>query len=255
MGIEKNKSVYVEYNERPSPNPTQKQSRFENLWLNLGLNFLVPSLILMKGGQWFTLEPSFALTIALLFPLSYGLCEFIYRHKYNFLSIVGFISILLTGGIGLLKLDKEWIAIKESAVPLIIGLAILISVKTPYPLVRTLIYNENIINIAIVESEIKTRNNLQSFTRLIHNITLLLSLSFLLSAILNFFLAKIIINSESGTEAFNEELGRMTLLSYPIIVLPCSIVLIIAFCKILNGLKNLSGLNLERILKILPEDK
>ena len=154
-----------------------------------------------------------------------------------------------------MKIDKDWIAIKEAAIPSIIGLAILISLKTPYPLVRTLIYNENIINIATVEWEIKVRNNLQSFTRLLYNITVLLAFSFLLSAILNFTLAKILINSESGTEAFNEEIGRMTLLSYPIIVVPCTVITLIAFWKILSGLKKLSGLNLDEILRISLEEK
>ncbi len=255
MDIENIKNGDPEDNARPSLNPIQKQSRRENFWLNLGLNFIIPALILMKGGQWFNLQPSIALIIALFFPLSYGLSDLIFRHKYNFLSILGFISILLTGGIGLLKLDKDWIAIKEAAVPSIIGLAILISLKTPYPLVRTLIYNENIINIATVEWEIKVRNNLLSFNRLLNNITVLLALSFLLSAILNFALAKILINSESGTEAFNEEIGRMTLLSYPIIVVPCTVISFIAFWKILSGLKKLSGLSLEEILRILPEEK
>jgi hypothetical protein len=37
--------------------------------------------------------------------------------------MLGFVSVLLTGGIGLLQLDPKWIAVKEAAVPAVIGLA------------------------------------------------------------------------------------------------------------------------------------
>ena len=37
--------------------------------------------------------------------------------------------------------------------------------------------------------------------------------SFFLSAVLNYSLAKILVKSQPGTEAFNAELGRMTALS------------------------------------------
>ncbi len=35
---------------------------------------------------------------------------------------LGLISVLLTGGIGLLELDPQWLAIKEAAIPGIIGI-------------------------------------------------------------------------------------------------------------------------------------
>ena len=255
MVADKIKKENHEGNIPSSPNPIQNQPRNENIWLNLGLNIIIPSFILMKGGQWFNLLPSIALIIALVFPLSYGISDFIFRNKYNFFSILGFVSILLTGSVGLMKLDKDWIAIKEAAVPAIIGLAVLLSLKSPYPLVRTLIYNENLINVAKVELELKNRDNLTSFNQLLNNITLLISSSFLLSTMLNFTLAKFIIKSESGTEAFNEELGRMTLWSYPVIVVPCMIVISFTFWKLMSGIKKLSGLNLEEILMNLPAEK
>ncbi|MDP3449658.1 MAG: beta-galactosidase, partial [Anaerolineaceae bacterium] len=48
-------------------------------------------------------------------------------------------SVMLTGGISLLELDPQYIAIKEAAIPGIIGLAVLGSQYTRFPLVRTLI--------------------------------------------------------------------------------------------------------------------
>ena len=44
--------------------------------------------------------------------------------------------------------------------------------------------------------------------------------TFLFSSVMNYLLARWVVTSPAGTEAFNNELGRMTLLSYPVIAIP-----------------------------------
>jgi len=44
--------------------------------------------------------------------------------------------------------------------------------------------------------------------------------TFLFSSVMNYLLARWVVTSPAGTEAFNAELGRMTLLSYPVIAIP-----------------------------------
>ncbi len=51
-----------------------------------------------------------ALVVALLFPIIYGGMDLVRNKKFNFISALGFISVLLTGGIGLLELDTRWLA-------------------------------------------------------------------------------------------------------------------------------------------------
>ena len=58
--------------------------------------------------------------------------------------MLGLIGVLLTGGIALLPLNLKWLAIKETAIPALIGIAVLISTRTRYPLIRTLLYNPNV---------------------------------------------------------------------------------------------------------------
>ena len=48
---------------------------------------------------------------------------------------------------------------------------------------------------------------------------------FFLSSLLNYLLAVIILTAEPGTVAFNEQLGKMTALSFPVIALPATAVL------------------------------
>ena len=72
--------------------------------------------------------------------------------------------------------------------------------------------------------------------------------SFFLSAILNYALAKYIVVSPSGTEEFNSELGTMNLLSYPVITIPCVIVMIYAMFYLFKHIKRLTGLDFEELI-------
>lgn len=233
-------------------NKAQKQ---ENPLINLVINILIPALLMIKGNKWFNLSAELSLMIALAFPFFYGLYDLIIKRKFNFLSIIGFISILLTGGIGLLKLPKEWVAFKEGAVPLVIGIAIIISLKTRYPLIRTFLYNEKIINVEKVNQHLQTNGNLKAFDQLLVRCTWLIASSFLLSTLLNFGLAKVLIQSDTGTQAFTEELGKMTAWSYFVIGLPCTILMMLALWQLFKGIRTLTGLKVEEVFQGLALEK
>src|SRR5690606_7080559 len=68
----------------------------ENLLLNLAFNIAIPSLILAKASTPERLGPVWGLIVALAFPISYGLWDFAQRRQANFISIIGFASVLLT---------------------------------------------------------------------------------------------------------------------------------------------------------------
>jgi hypothetical protein len=92
---------------------TQTQTkRPNNTILELIYNIAIPSIVLMKLSGDEYLGSLYALVVALLFPIGYGLYDFIKNRSMNFISLLGFLSTLLTGGIGLFELDVEWLAIK-----------------------------------------------------------------------------------------------------------------------------------------------
>lgn len=234
----------------PQPHSPEKQ---ENLWINVLCNVAVPALILAKLSSEDRLGPEFGLVAALTFPLAYGITDLIRRGKYNFLSILGFVSVLLTGGLGLLKVDGIWFAVKEAAVPLLIGAAILVSTRTRFPLVRSLLYNDKLIETERVRQALEKRANQPAFDRLLGRATLLLSGSFFLSAALNFGLARAFLTSPSGTPEFNVQLGKMTAWSWPIIVIPSMLVTLAALWLLVAGVRRLTGLPLEEIFRAPPE--
>ena len=215
---------------------------------NLLINVAIPAIILSKFSGEQHLGPVWGLVVALAFPVLYGLWDLKQAGKVNFFSVLGVISVLLTGGIALLQLDASYIAIKEAAIPGAIGLAVLISQYTPYPLVQKFILNGDILDTDKLYKALAEQKNTAAFERKLAQAGYLVAGSFFLSSTLNYILAKVILVSPPGTTAFNEELGRMTWLSYPVIVLPSMLVLFFAIWFIFSSISKLTGRELDSFL-------
>ncbi|MEZ5529966.1 MAG: VC0807 family protein [Porticoccaceae bacterium] len=229
--------------------PAKKTSgKSESLLLNLAFNIILPTLILTKFSSDEYLGTHLAILSALAFPVLYGAKDLISAHRINFFSALGVISVLLTGGISLLELDPAYIAIKEALVPAIFGLATLVSLKTPYPLVKTFLYNDKILQTDKIAAALEQNGNGRLFEKLLANASWLVASSFFLSSVLNYLLATILITSHPGTVEFNEQLGKMTALSFPVIALPAMLVLMGAMFYLFRGVTRLTGLSLEEVI-------
>lgn len=194
------------------------------------------------------LGPAWGVVIALMFPLAYGLIELKQTKKVNMFSVLGIVSVLLTGGISLLKLPAEYMAIKEAAIPGLIGLAVIITQFTQKPLVKALILNDQLINWEKLNSRLEENNATELFKQKVAVSSYIVASSFFLSSALNYGLAKWILVSEPGTTAYTEELGRMTALSYPVIVVPSMILLITALIYLFKQISNVTGDPIEDFL-------
>lgn len=216
--------------------------------IDLLVSIVIPSFILMKLSGDDALGATIALIVALAFPLGWGLFERLQYKKFNFIALLGLISVLLTGGIGLLQLDPQWLAVKEAAIPGLIGIAVLVSTRTRYPLIRTLLYSPKVMDVGKIKRKLDDRGNTAAFEVRLLNATYLLSGTFLFSSVMNYILAKWIVTSAAGSAAFNEELGQMTLLSYPVIAIPSTIMTMAIFYYLWRTIHGMTGLTLEEIL-------
>src|SRR3954469_254561 len=108
----------------------------ENLLINIVCNIAVPTVVLTKLSTENRLGPAWGLVVALAFPLGYGIYDLVRRKKTNIFSVVGLLSVLLTGGLNFLKVDLYWFAIKDGAIPLLFAIAVLVSNYSRRPLVR-----------------------------------------------------------------------------------------------------------------------
>lgn len=216
--------------------------------IDLLVSIVIPSVILMKFSGEADLGAVWALLLALAFPVGWGLLELLKYRKFNFIALLGLISVLLTGGIGLLQLDTQWLAVKEAAVPGLIGLAVLVSTRTRYPLVKTLLYNQALMDVARVRQRLEERGTEQDFEARLQTATWLLGGTFFFSAAMNYFLATWIVTSPAGSQAFNEELGRLTLMSYPMIALPATLMMMAVLYYLARAAQQLAGLKLTEML-------
>jgi len=217
-------------------------------WVDLLVSIIIPSVILMKFSGDEHLGSVNALIIGLAFPLGWGLFELVRYHKKNFIALLGLISVGLTGGIGLLELNSQWLAIKEAAVPAIIGLAVLVSTRTRYPLVRTLLYNPTVLDVDKIQECLVREGKESEFEGRLLKASYFFAGTFLFSSIMNYVLAKWIVTSPSGTQAFNEELGRMTLVSYPMIAIPSMVMMMLIFWYLWRTIRRLTGYTLEEVM-------
>ena len=233
---------------RNTQSPAQPTERRPTPLMDLAVSIVIPSLILMKLSAEDRLGPDGALLLALAFPLGWGFYELIKYRKMNWIALLGLVSVTLTGGIGLLQLDPQWLAIKEAAIPGLIGIVVLISTKTRFPLIRTLLYNPKVLNVDKVNEQLELKGHVEYFETRLLRATYFLSATFFFSSFMNYVLAKWIVRSPAGSEAFNDELGRMTLLSYPMIAIPSMLMMMAIFYYLWRTIHGLTGLRLEDII-------
>lgn len=213
-------------------------------------NVFIPSIILMKLSGDEYLGTAMALVVALAFPLIYGGMDLVRNRKFNFIAALGFISVLLTGGIGLLELDTRWLALKEALIPGLIGLTVLGSTFTRYPLMQKLVLNDTVLNLSLINQRLKENGQSSAFERCLMRSNYLFASTFAFSSAMNYFLATWIVTSPAGTPAFNEELGKMTLYSYPMIAIPSMLMMFGIFYYIWRQVRAMTSLETEQIFHL-----
>lgn len=223
-------------------------ARNNSQFLSLLFNIVIPAIILTKFSSERYLGPMYGLLVALSFPLFYGLYELIVQKRKDVISVVGFAGVLLSGTISLLKFPPQWIAVKEASIPLLIGLIILISTRTSWQLINKIFYNRELLNIDKIESVLSTGVLRSRMKAILSRANMLLACSFFFSAVMNFMLAKKIVQSMPGTQQFNEELGRMSVLSFPVIAVPSMIFMIFILWYLFSSLKKLTHLTTSEIM-------
>ena len=227
---------------------TEKPEKKESLLLNLVLNIVIPTVILTKFSGEDALGVRNGIIVALSFPIIYGLLDLRRAKKVNIFSVIAIVSILLTGGISLLELDPKYIAIKEAAIPSILGIITIGSLFTPYPILKVVLFNDKLVRVERVNQALAQHDNEAAFTKSFRVASYIFASSFGLSAILNYALARYIVVSPPGTEEFNAELGRMTALSFPVIAVPSMLLSIAALFYLYRKITQLTHLTLEDIV-------
>jgi intracellular septation protein A len=221
-----------------------------NPLIELLFNIVAPSAILMKLSGPEYLGTVVGLLVALAFPVGYAIYDFIKVRSLNFISLLGFLSTLLTGGIALFELDVEWLAIKEAAIPATIAFIVLMSGFFSKPLLAKLLLNSILFKLDVIYDALDEKGHTELFKRKINRANLILAMTFVFSAVMNYVLAKWIVTSPAGTVEFNEQLGEMTFISYPVIAIPSTLMMCGIFYYVVKVITKLTGMTFEQMLKV-----
>jgi hypothetical protein len=230
------------------PTAAPAAAKKPNPLIEIAVTIIVPAVILMKFSGADSLGTLRALLLALAFPLGWGLWDGWRRRKLNWIAVLGVVSTLLTGGIGLLALDAKWLAVKEAAVPGLIGLIILGSAWTAQPLIRLLVFNASLFDVERVTKALEAKGSVAAFEQRLRQGTVLLAGTFFFSSVANYLLTRWVVTSPAGTEAFNQELGRLTLLSYPVIAIPSTLMMMGLLFWLAREARRLTGLEMGDML-------
>jgi len=140
-------------------------------------------------------------------------------------------------------------------IPALLGVAVLVSARLGYPVIRLLLYNPKLLDTERISTILRTRGQDMEFESRLLNATYLLGATFFFSAVMNYLLARWIVVSPAGSAAFNEELGQLTLISYPVIAVPSMLMILGIFYILWRNIHGLTGLTLEEIMAPSLADK
>lgn len=205
-----------------------------------------PTVVLVgfTGEAW--LGPRLGLVVALAAPLGWGVWSMVRDRQVSALAIIAVISVLLTGSVGLLELDPSWFAIKEAALPLIIGSLTAATAHTRFALLPVLF--ERLLDPDRVDDALDASGK-AIFDRASRRGTRIAGGIIAASAVVSWALARYVVTSPSGSEAFAAELGQHTTLSFFVIGLPTTFAMAWVLRNVLLTLEELAGVDIETLFR------
>lgn len=236
---------------------TQPTVKRENPFLNILFNVLIPVGVLHQLSKRLGEDgPLLALIIALAFPIGYGIYDYIKNKHKNYISLFGLVSVLFTGGFALLHLQGIWFAVKEAAFPGLMAIGVAASSMSKRPLVATLFCNPQVMNMDLLMQKLEEKKLGSAFLKLQQRTTLWLASSFILSSLLNYFIAVRVfvpmdatLSASSQAEVLNGQIAKMTGLGFTAIAGPMMIFTGLILFFFLKRISQLTGLKLEEVLK------
>ena len=217
--------------------------------MELVLTIVLPSLVLDHLSKPESLGPFWALVVSLLFPLGFGAWCLWKKTGWNVFSVLGFVTILLSGGLGLLKLDPVWFGLKESAMPVMLGLAFPLSHRFGKPLINALLMQPHILNVKALNVAIADSPKKSAFDAALFRASCGMGLGMAGSAVANFFLALWLLDGkEPGSEAFVKGIAKLNWMGLLVIGIPMTAVMMLVFFWLLRQIQRITGLERDDLL-------
>jgi hypothetical protein len=211
------------------------------------INIALPIAILFLLSDEDRLGPLPALLLAVAIPAVYGIVELLRTRKVNAMSVMGIVSVLLTGVIGVFQLDSGLFAVKEALVPLGFAALLLISNRSDFPLVKLLF--DVVQRKERVERAVHAVGGEAAYRRHIERSGAIWAGIMALSGVMKFTLASIIVTADAGTKAFNTELATYEVVQIPTSMLITMVLILALIWSIGRGTGRIIDLPPSQVLR------
>ncbi len=214
-----------------------------NSLAELALTIVLPSIVLGHLSAPSRLGPAGALAVSLLFPVAFAAWCWWKRSGWNLVTVIGFVSVLLSGGLGLLELDASWFALKESVMPLALGAAFPLSHRFGKPLINALLMQPHLINLPAVKAALGTPEKTAAYQNALQRGSWGIGLAIMGSSAGTFLLALHLLRGKApGSEAFVRGIGTLNWASALVIGVPLCAVMLLVFLWLIRRVQSITGL-------------
>lgn len=215
--------------------------------VNILVNIAIPVVVLLTMSSPDRLGPIPALLVAIGIPAVWGAIGLARKRKPDASAILGVVSVLATGVIGVFELNTRLFALKEAAIPLGFAIVLLVSNTTKFP-ISTLLAD-------MVQRRDRVRSTIDQLGREGEYRQHLVRVGSIwagimaLSGVLKLLLATWLVRAPAGTEAFNHQLARYELWQLPTTFALTGVLILSLICYIGHGTAALTGLAPAEVLR------
>jgi hypothetical protein len=211
------------------------------------LNIFLPIVILLTLSDPDRLGALPALLLAVGIPAAYGVWELLRSRTVNASSILGVVSVLLTGVIAVFELDTDLFAWKEAAIPVGFAAVLLVTNRMRFPVVKLLF--DMVQRRDTVETAVREQGQEAAYRAHIERSGTIWAGIMLLSGVLKFILSSIIMTADAGTKAFNTQLATYELVQIPTTMLLTMVLILSLIFFIAKGTGTIIGLPPSQVLR------
>lgn len=215
--------------------------------VNVLVNIAIPVVVLLTLSAPDRLGPVPALLIAIGIPAVWGVIGLVRTRKIEVSSILGIISVVATGVIGVFELSTRLFAFKEAAIPLGFAALLLVSNTTKFPIVTLLA--DMVQRRERVKTAVEKLDRQHAYHQHLVRSGAIWAGIMTLSGVLKFVLATWLVRAAAGTEAFNHQLAQYELWQLPTTFSLTGVLILSLMCYIGQGTAAIAGLALADVLR------
>lgn len=215
--------------------------------INLIINVAIPVVVLLTMSAPDRFGPVPALLVAVGIPAVWGIIGLIRTRKLEVSAILGVVSVLATGVIGVFELNTRLFAVKEAAIPLGFAVILLVSNTTRFPIVTLLA--DMVQRRDRVRSAVETNGKQHEYHQHLVKCGTIWAGIMGLSGVLKFILATWLVRATAGTEAFNHQLAQYELWQLPTTFALTGVLILSLICFMGHGTASITGLTPADVLR------